>query len=585
MTDFGQAVSGSGGLGQLVAWLEREHGFRNAGVALTNRRLRDEILREGNGTLFMPSDEAQEFVGDYLLEATENMSIHSSGNGSSPAPSHMSGCDTALIPIVLNTTAACTENADCAFSTWRRNELAASPCSDLYVSRECCCIKKGRCLPGNALSCADCPLFPFAFVLIASRDQIGSEEKVVLELARERCIRIVERILSLQEIRKQHEVSAALHKLLIGTNEKLDLEARLKLFLGMLAGAIAADVGYAFVFESWGEGHKLGTCVLSPGSTSSAPPPDVMDIARSVARTGKPLLLETAASGSSPGAACSSMTLALSGKGPLTTVVHLGTSDDSRRFCKGDFLVMQEFMRNASVFVENALLYSRMDEKEKLDRMLLTKMINAQEDERKRIASDIHDDTIQALISSFYRLEGVEMLIDQSRLEEAIDELQETKSSLQRNITGMRRLLFDLRPSILDDAGLAPAIENYLNRLEDDCDIRNFFYVEEGFGRLSPAVEVTAYRLAQEVLTNVRKHSQATELVVKLMRKGNVLEVSIKDNGVGFDIDEVLSEAGYELHFGLKSVVERAQLSGGEAMVIARPGEGTEVLIQIPEEI
>lgn len=177
------------------------------------------------------------------------------------------------------------------------------------------------------------------------------------------------------------------------------------------------------------------------------------------------------------------------------------------------------------------------------------------------------------------------MLMEQGQIGKARDELGQVGASLQRNISGMRRLLFDLRPSILDDGGLAPAIENYLNRLEEDNQICNFFYVDEGLDRLQPAIEITLYRLAQEALTNVRKHSKATEIIVNLLRRGEMIELSIQDNGVGFDVEDVLSELGYEEHFGLKSLIERVELAGGELKVESCMGEGTKVLVQVPERI
>ncbi len=368
-----------------------------------------------------------------------------------------------------------------------------------------------------------------------------------------------------------------------GMNETNHVKKRMRDLLDLIMELMPAESGFLLVFER----TRLEAWVGTPGvpdAEGESPPDTVISAALEVVRSGKSLITtgREHAEGGPGGNGVSSITVLLFGKGRVAGVLHMEGADPDHRFCQDDLVTIEDAIRDVGTDIENLLLNLKMEEQDRLHRMLLSKMISAQEDERKRIAADVHDDTVQSLVGSFYRLEGVELLIEQERLSEAREELSKTRASLQRNISGMRRLMFELRPSILDDAGLAPAIENYLNRMEDQDGIHGVLHVDGGLERLDSTVEVTLYRLAQEALTNVRKHSEATELVVNVVRRGGMIEISIRDNGVGFDVDEVLNEIGYEEHFGLKSLIERAELTGGRAKIETCPGEGTEVTILVP---
>jgi len=366
-------------------------------------------------------------------------------------------------------------------------------------------------------------------------------------------------------------------------NETSDVRKRTRDLLDLIMELIHAESGFLLVFER----TRLEAWVGTPGvpdAEAERPPDTVISTALGVVSSGKPLITtgREHAEGGSGGTGGSSITVPLPGKGKVAGALYMKGADPDHRFCQDDLVTVEDAIRDVGIDIENLFLYLKMEKQERLHRMLLSKMISAQEDERRRIAADIHDDTVQSIIGSFYRLEGVELLIEQERLSEAREELSKVRASLQRNISGMRRLMFDLRPSILDDAGLAPAIENYINRMENQDGIRGVLHVDGGLGRLDSTVEVTIYRLAQEVLANVRKHSKATKLVVKVFRRGEMIEMIISDNGMGFDVKGVLNEVGYEEHFGLKSLIERAELVGGSVKIETCPGEGTEVTVLVP---
>lgn len=533
-----------------------------------------------------PPEQITSFVTKLLQDQVKNLYIIPAGDSENDIPADLQlGRAMVVLPVVFSPMVARCENAHCLYEKWKPVITAGGSCSEVYMDKAGCCGKRNRVLSPQERNCTECPLFPFAFVIVIFKKEVTGNDRLVFDLVREKALCLVERERIDQEAGRKHDLDETVSRLMDSMSGAMEFEKRMKILLEFMMGMVSADGGSIMIFQGLGQELRLNAWTSVPGSTSHGDPPSaVLSAASSVAQSGRPLLLRGDLE-DEDGITASSITLPLVSRGSVVGALHLSSVDPNRLLCPADMKVMEEVAKMASMGIENAFLFARMEEKEKLHRMLLTKMINAQEDERKRIASDIHDDTIQALISSFYRMEGVEALIKSGRNEDAREELERTKLSLQRNITGMRRLLFDLRPSILDDAGFAPALENYLNRMEDEYGIRYFFYVDESLERLKPTVEVTLFRLAQEVLTNVRKHAEATEVIVKIIRRSGMIELTIRDNGGGFNVDEVLSEKSFEEHFGLKSVIERAELAGGGVKIWAHHGEGTEVSIRVPEQI
>jgi signal transduction histidine kinase len=313
-------------------------------------------------------------------------------------------------------------------------------------------------------------------------------------------------------------------------------------------------------------------------------------LANRVSWSGKPLVVldydQDTFLRESDGEAVSAAAVIIPGRGGPIGVLCLVSTDASHRFCPSDLNQLEQLVRQAATDIENAVLQERLEKSERLHRELLRKMISAQEDERKKIASDIHDDTIQMLISNFYQLEGLEMLIRQGAANETFEELSRTKESFQRAIVSMRHLLFNLRPSILDDAGLLPALEVLLNWFEEQTGIVATLYADETVKeRAGSMLEISFYRVAQEILANVRKHSNASEVMVRVTRHAGGMMMRISDNGIGFEPEGVLAGWNNDGHFGLRSVIERVEVTGGRIQVRSSPGEGTEVVVSIPEGI
>lgn len=210
-------------------------------------------------------------------------------------------------------------------------------------------------------------------------------------------------------------------------------------------------------------------------------------------------------------------------------------------------------------------------------RSLLARVVHAQEQERQRIAADIHDDSIQKMTAVGLRLEALRAL-DLGK--EGTTLLERLGESVELAIRRLRRLTFELRPPALDREGLEAALRQYLHELaiETDLVVRIDAHLDS-----EPSDEVRAitYRISQEALANVRKHAHATQIRVEIGSDNKGIHVRIVDDGVGFDSQQVTPRPG---HLGLTSIRERAELAGGTCRVTSEPGNGTTVDFWLPVE-
>jgi PAS domain S-box-containing protein len=209
-------------------------------------------------------------------------------------------------------------------------------------------------------------------------------------------------------------------------------------------------------------------------------------------------------------------------------------------------------------------------------RRLLHRLVEAQEDERRRIAADIHDDPVQVMTATAIRLGALRLRIQDPALASEMERLEKTA---QRAIGRLRHLLFGLWPPALDHEGLAPTLRMHLASL--GADDRTTYRLDD---RLEadppPDVRVIAYRIAQEALANARKHARATEVVVELEDVNRGLLLRVRDDGIGFRPDRTSERPPERL--GLISIRERAEMAGGWCRVWSSPGRGTIVESWIP---
>ena len=217
--------------------------------------------------------------------------------------------------------------------------------------------------------------------------------------------------------------------------------------------------------------------------------------------------------------------------------------------------------------------------KEVMRTQLLAKVISAQEEERKRVARELHDETSQALTSLMVGLKFIEDSVDAVPTKEKLAEL---RSLAGETLEEVHHLATELRPSLLDDLGLVAAIQRYVRDYSAKFNINVDYYVSGLTGQhLSPEVEVTIYRIIQEALTNITKHAEASNVSVVLRCQNSSLTALIEDNGLGFDVDRVMSSSqGGKL--GLFGMRERASLIGGSLTIESQPGSGSTIYLKAP---
>lgn len=215
------------------------------------------------------------------------------------------------------------------------------------------------------------------------------------------------------------------------------------------------------------------------------------------------------------------------------------------------------------------------------NRLRATQIINAQEDERKRIARELHDETSQVLTSLLISLAILEESIT---TQEARDRITETRMLAHRTLRAIRNLSIDLRPSALDDLGLLPALRWYIKEYQQKFLIDVSFQATGFKNRLPAEMETALYRIVQEALTNIAKHAQAHHVTILLEEDANTVSAAITDDGKGFDV-ELMSKipvSGQERGWGLVGMYERAHLLDGTLSIHSQLDEGTTVQTRIP---
>ncbi len=246
---------------------------------------------------------------------------------------------------------------------------------------------------------------------------------------------------------------------------------------------------------------------------------------------------------------------------------------EARGFSDRDVAILTAIGRQAGIAIENAYLYENM-------RFYARRITQAQENERRRIARELHDDTIQSLVALSRRLEA--LITPDGSLPETADYIGELQEAIGNVIKRVRRFSRDLRPSILDNLGLLPALEELTAELGRQSSFQAEFRVVGQERRLSSDVELTLFRIAQEALNNIRKHAQATKIVTTVELSNGAIKMIIQDNGKGFKPPALTDHPTAAGKLGLTGMHERARLLGGVLEVNSEPGRGTKVIVNVP---
>jgi signal transduction histidine kinase len=251
-----------------------------------------------------------------------------------------------------------------------------------------------------------------------------------------------------------------------------------------------------------------------------------------------------------------------------------------REILVDEFSLMIGIAQQLGLSLENARLYEDLRAREKMLAEMLHQVVGAQEAERRRIARELHDATGQSLTAISLGLRGIEATLE-SRKPVKVEQIRELQVFGTNALAELRRIIADLRPSQLDDLGLGAALRWYLQTFEKRRNIRSSLSLPESFGRLPADTETVLFRIVQEALTNVAKHAQATEVMVVVSQGPHQIEVTIEDDGRGFDLDSAFSEAE-QRGWGLLGIQERVALLGGSYTIDTALGRGTRIKVNIP---
>ena len=397
-----------------------------------------------------------------------------------------------------------------------------------------------------------------------------------------------------QAIKENERRLVSLNQISSTISQSLELEQVLNAAIDNVVDIMQVDAAWIFLLNE--ETRELELSAHRGFSEEFARGIDRLKIGEGfsgiVAETGKPLFTEDASQDSrlarevvSKYNIRSLMAVPLSAKGEVNGTLDIAMHS-YRTFQEEEIEQLTAIGNQIGVAVENARLYQRQQEvagqlgkmQENL-RFYLQQVTKAQEEERKRISHELHDETIQALVVLSRRLDT--LASDKKGLpEEHRHNLEEIWQQTNDVIREVRRLSQDLRPAALDRLGLVPALEWLASEATEYSGIRTDVSVLGNIKRLPGEVELVLFRITQEALRNVWRHSSASTAKIKAEFEEDKVRITVSDNGRGFRIPERMVDYARDGKLGLAGMQERAQLIGGTLKVSSQEGKGTDVVIE-----
>ena len=247
---------------------------------------------------------------------------------------------------------------------------------------------------------------------------------------------------------------------------------------------------------------------------------------------------------------------------------------------------VREWVGTCTDITERKRFEEALQESEKRLRLLSGKLLTTQEEERKRIARELHDSIGSSLSAIKCGVSNLMMAKAKDDSPLTLNMMQSLISQIQGTIDETRRIYMALRPSILDDFGILAAIEwvcSYFTDTNSNIHVDQWIDVKEE--EIPEALKIVIFRVIQEGLNNIAKHSKAELVDISLLKKGKTIELSIEDNGIGFDVDTVSSARKHDRGIGLASMKERVELSGGQLNIETSLGSGTCMRMLWPGQI
>jgi PAS domain S-box-containing protein len=243
--------------------------------------------------------------------------------------------------------------------------------------------------------------------------------------------------------------------------------------------------------------------------------------------------------------------------------------------------IIDNLTSQAAAALENALLYEALGHRERALQNLVTKLLGAQEEERRRVSYEVHDGLAQVAVAAHQNLQAFARR-HTPESEKGRRELELILKQVRATVSDARKVIANLRPTALDDLGLAAAISLEVERLDEEG-YRVEYEEHLGGERLPPEIEITLFRVVQEALTNMRKHAQTPWVRIELNRKNGEVRLEVRDYGRGFDPAALGTLGGGPgERIGIAGMRERVGVLGGELQINSRPGAGTSVVASIP---
>lgn len=271
-------------------------------------------------------------------------------------------------------------------------------------------------------------------------------------------------------------------------------------------------------------------------------------------------------------------------KGDLSQRVKLGLASKETYLLAETFNYMMDTLETFTQEIQRQNfelknLWEELRAKEEMRTYLLQKVISAQEEERKRIARELHDQVGQSLTYLIISLQRLKETVGGVETEEKLEELRKLTGDI---LQILRELAFELRPSLLDNLGLKEAVERYCHDYTHKYQIKVDIQAYGEWKTIPSEIATTLYRVIQEALTNVARHARASQVSLILERRDCEVMAIIEDDGCGFIPEEVLSEAQGRKYLGLFGMQERVALVGGTFTIESSPGQGTTIYIKVP---
>ena len=428
---------------------------------------------------------------------------------------------------------------------------------------------------------------PYEFVLLDrnGRTHIVETTGTLLEYQGQRVLAwfthdITERKRREEELRRRNRELAALNAVASAVGGLLSPDEVLRRALRQALTALDLSTGWIFILDKDDSVRLAAAYGL-----------DTVDFAfpacmcGDVLRTGTPRMLcnldkRCIAYGAGEEVRCHITVPIVAGKRRLG-VLSVGAST-CERFDRSEVNILLSIGHQIGMALENARLWEEVQEKERIRSTLLAQLIRAQEEERRRVARELHDGIGQSLNALVLGLNTA-----MAALERAPDMVPTLIKRLRLSVSDVVRelqdVIYDLRPSILDDLGLVRALHWYAEERLKPLGIHVVFDVPSSLPRLASEVETTLFRIGQEALTNVVKHAQATQVVVRIGHNRELIWLEVTDNGRGFkeDVGSKMNRK-HRPGWGLLNIEERASLLGGQTIIESQLNKGTRVYVEVP---